>query len=521
MAEFVGLHESFEFWARVRPEAEFAVHGDRVLTYREAAVRMDRMAASLAAALAPGDRFALVAKNSIDVSILYLAASKAGVVPVPLNYRLAPPEWAFILNDSGARLLLADREFVPGLSTITADVKELATTVAWSEAAEDGAWVPFEAWLGASSAAATDLSARRCDDALQAYTSGTTGRPKGAVLTQAALFAQMYQWRLGVPIGGDRRVLIVAPMYHVAGLLWVLHTVGNGASMYILTDFDPVEVVRVLDEERIGDTVLVPSMIQACLGVSGAEQRRYRDLRAIAYGASPIAEPTLRAAMGLFGCEFVQGFGMTECPMLTVLTPADHHRALDGAAHLLQSTGRAMPSCEVKVVDEDDNEVPPGTVGEICGRGPQTMRGYWNLPEATAEALRGGWMHTGDAGYLDDEGYLYIKDRLKDMIVSGAENVYPREVEDVLLAHPGVADAAVIGVPSEEWGESVKAVVAVRPGAAVTEDDLIEFCRGRLAGFKRPRSVDFVDEVPRNPSGKILKRVLRAPYWEGRDRFVS
>ena len=520
MAEFVGLHESFEFWARVRPEAEFAVHGDRVLTYREAAVRMDRMAASLAAALAPGDRFALVAKNSIDVSILYLAASKAGVVPVPLNYRLAPPEWAFILNDSGARLLLTDREFVPGLSTITADVKTLATTVAWSEAAEGGAWVPFEPWLGASPAD-TDLSARCCDDALQAYTSGTTGRPKGAVLTQAALFAQMYQWRLGVPIGGDRRVLIVAPMYHVAGLLWVLHTVGNGASMYILTDFDPVEVVRVLDEERIGDTVLVPSMIQACLGVSGAEQRRYRDLRAIAYGASPIAEPTLRAAMGLFGCEFVQGFGMTECPMLTVLTPADHHRALDGAAHLLQSTGRAMPGCEVKVVDEEDNEVPAGTIGEICGRGPQTMRGYWNLPEATAEALRGGWMHTGDAGYLDDEGYLYIKDRLKDMIVSGAENVYPREVEDVLLAHPGVADAAVIGVPSEEWGESVKAVVAVRPGAAVTEDDLIEFCRGRLAGFKRPRSVDFVDEVPRNPSGKILKRVLRAPYWEGRDRFVS
>jgi len=262
-------------------------------------------------------------------------------------------------------------------------------------------------------------------------------------------------------------------------------------------------------------------MIQACLGVSGAEQRRYAQLRSIAYGASPIAEPTLRSAMRVFGCEFVQGFGMTECPMLTVLTPADHHRALDGAAHLLQSTGRAMPGCEVKVVDEEDNEVPAGTIGEICGRGPQTMRGYWNLPEATAEALRGGWMHTGDAGYLDDEGYLYIKDRLKDMIVSGAENVYPREVEDVLLAHPGVADAAVIGVPSEEWGESVKAVVAVRPGAAVTEDDLIEFCRGRLAGFKRPRSVDFVDEVPRNPSGKILKRVLRAPYWEGRDRFVS
>jgi len=180
-----------------------------------------------------------------------------------------------------------------------------------------------------------------------------------------------------------------------------------------------------------------------------------------------------------------------------------------------------MPGCQVKIVDADDHEVPAGTVGEICGRGPQTMRGYWNLPDATADALRGGWVHTGDAGYLDDDGYLYIKDRVKDMILSGGENVYPREVEDVLLGHPGVADVAVIGVPSEQWGETVKAIVARRPGTTATEDELIEFCRGRLAGFKRPRSVDFVDEIPRNPSGKILKRVLRAPYWEGHDRAVS
>jgi len=469
--------------------------------------------ASVAAALRDrygvghGDRVAIGAANCAEWVLTFWAATALGAITVALNGWWTGPEMAYGLELTAPKVVLGDERRLARLAGIDHGVPTVT--------------FPFDLTEHAPHAALPDVPLDEDDPFLILFTSGTTGRPKGAVLTQAALFAQMYQWRLGVPIGGDRRVLIVAPMYHVAGLLWVLHTVGNGASMYILTDFDPVEVVRVLDEERIGDTVLVPSMIQACLGVSGAEQRRYRDLRAIAYGASPIAEPTLRAAMGLFGCEFVQGFGMTECPMLTVLTPADHHRALDGAAHLLQSTGRAMPGCEVKVVDEEDNEVPAGTIGEICGRGPQTMRGYWNLPEATAEALRGGWMHTGDAGYLDDEGYLYIKDRLKDMIVSGAENVYPREVEDVLLAHPGVADAAVIGVPSEEWGESVKAVVAVRPGAAVTEDDLIEFCRGRLAGFKRPRSVDFVDEVPRNPSGKILKRVLRAPYWEGRDRFVS
>jgi acyl-CoA synthetase (AMP-forming)/AMP-acid ligase II len=310
-------------------------------------------------------------------------------------------------------------------------------------------------------------------------------------------------------------------MYHIAGLLLTLHAAGNGAAVFVLADFDPVEVVRVLDEERIGFAVLAPSMIQACLGAAGVEGRRYAQLPAICYGASPIAEPTLRRAMSVFGCEFTQSFGMTECPAFTLLTSADHQRALEGAPHLLQSTGRPMPGCQVKIVDEQDNEVPPGTIGEICGRGPQTMRAYWNLPDATADALRGGWMHTGDAGYLDAGGYLYIKDRVKDMIVSGAENVYPREVEDVLLGHPAIADVAVIGVPSEQWGETVKAIVACRPGAAVTEDELIEFCRGRLAGFKRPRSVDFVGEIPRNPSGKILKRVLRAPYWEGHDRSVS
>jgi acyl-CoA synthetase (AMP-forming)/AMP-acid ligase II len=520
MGEFMRLHENLDFWAGIRPEAEFAVQGHRVLTYGEAAERMDRMASALAQALAPGERFALVAKNSVDVALLYLAASKAGVVPVPLNYRLAPPEWAYILNDSGARLLIAGDEFVSALGTITPDADALVATVAWTEHAQDGPWVAFEEWLSASPATSS-LSARCCDDAFQAYTSGTTGRPKGALLTQGALFAQMYQWRVAWPIGTDARVLIIMPMYHIGGLLLALHAVGNGAAMYVLADFDPVEVVRVLDEEGIGLAVLVPSMIQACLNVPGAGQRRYARLPTISYGGSPIAASTLRQAMSVFRCEFTQSFGMTECPAFTLLTSADHRRALAGAPHLLQSTGRHMPGCEVRIVDDDDNEVPPGTIGEVCGRGPQMMRGYWNLPDATADALRGGWMHTGDAGYVDDHGYLYIKDRVKDMIVSGAENVYPREVEDVLLGHTAVADTAVIGVPSEQWGETVKAIVVRRPGTAVTEGELIEFCQSHLANFKRPRSVDFVDEIPRNPSGKILKRLLRESYWKGHDRFVS
>jgi acyl-CoA synthetase (AMP-forming)/AMP-acid ligase II len=240
------------------------------------------------------------------------------------------------------------------------------------------------------------------------------------------------------------------------------------------------------------------------------------------YGASPIAVETLRRAIEVFGCDFAQGFGMTETTAVaTILSTADHKRALAGKPGLLLSCGRAIPGTSIRIVDDEDKEVPRGTIGEVLVRGPQLMRGYWNLPEASAEALRGGWMHTGDAATMDDEGFVYIQDRVKDMIVSGGENVYPREIEDVLFQHPAVADAAVIGVPDAQWGEAVKAVVVLRAGKTATESELVDHCRAKLAGYKRPRSVDFIAELPRNPSGKVLKRELREPYWKGHTRRVG
>jgi len=264
-------------------------------------------------------------------------------------------------------------------------------------------------------------------------------------------------------------------------------------------------------------------MIQACLMlVPDVAERRYEQLKLIGYGASPIAEQTLRRALEVFGCDFVQGYGMTELTSaLTFLSPEDHRRALAGRPGLLLSAGRPLVGSEVRVVDADDRPVPNGTIGEVVGRGPQLMRGYWNLEEASAEALRGGWMHTGDAGILDDEGYLYIQDRVKDMIVSGGENIYPREVEEVLFQHPAVADAAVIGIPDERFGEAVMALVVLVEGQSVESAEIAEFCKGRLAGYKRPRSVEFVAALPRNPSGKVLKRELREPYWAGHTRRVS
>jgi acyl-CoA synthetase (AMP-forming)/AMP-acid ligase II len=264
-------------------------------------------------------------------------------------------------------------------------------------------------------------------------------------------------------------------------------------------------------------------MIQACLvTVPDVAARRYESLRLMGYGASPIAESTLRRAMAVFQCDFVQGYGMTEATaILTQLLPADHQRVLQDQPPLLRSAGRPVPGTEVRLVDAQDCPVPTGTVGDIVVRGPQLMRGYWHQPEASAEALRGGWLHTGDAGRLDEEAYLYIHDRLTDMIISGGENVYPQKVEQVLFQHPAVADGAVIGVPDAQWGKTVKAIVVIRPGMTATAEELMACCRGQLEGFERPRAVDVVAELPRNPSGKVLKWVLREPYWTGQQRRVA
>ncbi|MBM3735529.1 MAG: AMP-binding protein [Acidobacteria bacterium] len=296
-----------------------------------------------------------------------------------------------------------------------------------------------------------------------------------------------------------------------------------GGSLYIQENFVPSEVVRALSEDRIAFALLVPAMIQACLvAVPDAGARSYPELRFIGYGASPIAEATLRRAMEAFRCGFSQGFGMTETSgAVTVLSPDDHQRGVTDRPELLLSAGRAALGTEMRVVDLDDQPVPPGTFGEICTRGPQVMVGYWNQPGASAEALRGGWMHTGDAGRMDAEGYVFIEDRIKDMIVSGGENIYPREVEEVLFGHPAVADAAAIGIPHEKWGETIKAFVVLKPGATATAEEMLAHCRTRLGGYRCPSSVDFLPTLPRNPSGKVLKKDLREPYWRGHTRRVS
>jgi acyl-CoA synthetase (AMP-forming)/AMP-acid ligase II len=517
------LFDHLDWHARERPDSAFAWFNGREISYRAARERTNQIAhALLAEGLAPGARVAFLAKNTPEFVLFYYGAAKAGVVPVPLNYRLAPPEWSYIVNDSRAQILFARGPLAAAIDPIRGELPNVKKYLAL-DAPPPAGWESYEAWVGSQLSTPPSLQVDENADVYQMYTSGTTGRPKGAVLQHRAVTANADQLGAVAALQPGDRYLVVAPLYHAAAAVASFWIVRQGATLYIQEDFVPAEAVRAMSEEGLVGATLVPAMIQACLvGVPDVAKRRFDKLRLMIYGASPIAVETLRRAIEVFGCGFAQGFGMTETTAAaTFLLPADHERALRDKPELLLSCGRALPGTQVKIADADDREVPRGEIGEILVRGPQIMRGYWNLPEASAEALRGGWMHTGDAAVMDDEGFVYIQDRVKDMIVSGGENVYPREIEDVLFRHPAVADAAVIGVPDAQWGEVVKAIVVLRPGASATEPELVEFCRGQLASYKRPRSVDFIAELPRNPSGKVLKNDLREPFWKGHSRRVS
>lgn len=517
------LFDFFDYHAREFGNVEYVIQGERKLTYAEAYKAVNQLAnAFIEAGLQVGDRIAMLSKNSIEYLILYYAAAKAGVVPVPLNFRLSPPEWVYIINDSGAKLIITSAAYVDSIAAIKSELTTVTQYVS-IDAEEKEGWVNYRNWVVRQPATPPKIAIDDTGDVYQMYTSGTTGHPKGAVLSNHAVTSNLMQIAAFLECGRGERFLIVAPLYHAAAVVGSLVCTYKGGTIYLQEDFNPVEVVRAISEEKIIHATLVPAMIQACLVyVPNIAQKKFDSLRYVAYGASPIAENTLKTAIEVFKCDFVQVYGMTETTVaITSLLAEPHKRALSDKPGLLLSAGRALPGTEIRIVDEDDNDVATGVTGEIIARGPQLMKGYWNKAEASAEALRGGWMHTGDAGYLDEDGFLYVQDRVKDMIISGGENIYPRAIEDVLYQHPSVADAAVIGVPSEKWGETVKAIVVLRKDKTATAEEIMEFCQSRLGKFECPTSVDFIAMLPRNPSGKVLKRELREPYWAGRKRRVS
>ena len=500
---------AFEFEGRLTSFAELDAHTNQVAN------------ALVAAGIAPGQRIAYLGKNSDHYFELLLGAAKAGVVMVPVGWRLAPPEIAFIVNNAEARLLFVGAEFA---DMVAAHVDDLGAGRGIIAMEPGSRWATYESWRDSQARTEAGVAVGHGDVTVQLYTSGTTGKPKGAMLTHDNLLIGR---RLGLehPMpwnewGPEDVSLVAMPVAHIGGTGWGLVGLVNGARGVIAREFDAMKVLDYIEHDRVSKMFMVPAAMQIVVRQPRARQVDYSRLKYILYGASPIPLDLLRECIEVFGCGFCQQYGMTETTGTIVYLPPEDHDPAGNAR--MRAAGLPLPGVEIRILDDAGNTLPANAVGEVATRSYANMRGYWKLDEATAATIApDGWLRTGDAGYLDDDGYLFIHDRVKDMIITGGENVYPAEVESAVYGHPAVAEVAVIGVPDDKWGEAVKAVVVARPGATIDPDEIIAFARSRIAAFKAPKSVDVIAALPRNASGKILRRELREPYWAGKPRRVN
>lgn len=495
------------------------VEDGREWTFGQLDSDSNRIAQALqAAGVGPQDRIAYLDKNAPEYFTYLFGGTKVGAVTVAVNWRLAPPEMQYILENSEAKVLLIGDEFLGHLAKMTLDPTIRVIVV--GDPGSSG-HARYEDWLQAHPAEDPGYVADAGETCYQLYTSGTTGLPKGVELTHSNFITANRNCYPKHRFGPDASNLVCMPLFHVAGSGWALVGMYHQSASILLRDVDLDVILETMPKRGITHSFFVPAVLQFLLSHPKCRDTDFSTLRSITYGASPITEAVLTDAIEVFECEFFQAYGLTETTgTITRLDPEDHDPGGPRAA-LLRSCGRPVPEHEIAIHDpESGARLGEGEVGEIWTRGPQVMHGYFKNPEATAKSIdAAGWFRTGDAGYLKD-GYLYIHDRVKDMIISGGENIYPAEIENVLMSHPQIADAAVIGVPSERWGETVKAIIT-RADTVLTEAEVIDYCRERLAKYKCPTSVDWMETIPRNPSGKILKVELRKPYWEGQTRQVG
>lgn len=508
---------------RTRGESIAMQFEGRNTTYGQLDAESNQIAQALiAAGLKPGQCVAFLGKNSDQYFELLLGAAKAGGIIAPIGWRLSAPEVAYILSDSQAPIVFVGPECIECLNGALAELDAKPRVVAM-EAGGHGLET-YDALKRAQLAKDPGPIAAAQDPAILLYTSGTTGRPKGVMLTNANLLRSrraLAEARMGWNEWQEGETNFVAmPIAHIGGTGWGLVGLINAVRNVIAREFNPMEALEMIERERIAKMFMVPAALQFIVRTPRAREIDYSSLTHILYGASPMPVALLRECMDVFGCKFVQQYGMTETTgTITYLPPEDHDP--DGNERM-RSAGLPMPGVEIVVLGPDGQKLPPREIGEVATRSAANMKGYWRKPDATASTVDSeGWLRTGDAGYLDEDGYLFIQDRIKDMIISGAENIYPAEVENAIHGHPHVADVAVIGVPDDTWGESVKAIIVAKPGVTPDAADIIAYARSKIAHYKAPKSVDFIDALPRNPSGKILRRQLREPYWAGKDRRVN
>jgi acyl-CoA synthetase (AMP-forming)/AMP-acid ligase II len=518
------------------PHQKALICKGQALTYQQLHQRSQRLAqAMLSAGIQLGSRVAFWGQDCLQGYEILFSCAQIGAVLVPINWRLTTSEIGYILQDAEVELLFVLPKFYPLAASIlpTLSQIELTVAIAFDDTTSDAAptvssdWPIYENWLQNLPEDLTDspkLQPHKASSVIvQMYTSGTTGHPKGVQLAHRSFFAiaQAFAQQNQTWIGWSEQdiSLIALPLFHIGGLWWAIRGLVAGAQNILLESFVPTDALQAMATYDVTKTCLVPAMMQAMLAEPSSQSTRFDKLDTIVYGGSPIAETLLSQAIETFDCDFVQIYGLTETGNCAVsLAASDHTLA---RPRRLLAAGKPFPGVSIAVLTSEKIPLPVGEIGEICIQSPARMVGYWKLPEATASTLVDGWIHTGDAGYLDEEGYLFICDRIKDMICYASENVYPAEVENVLYQHPAVAEVAVIGVPDPNWGEAIKAIIVLKPNTTATALDIINFARNKIANFKLPRTVDFVTALPRTPSGKVQKGKLREPFWQDRKRKVN
>jgi acyl-CoA synthetase (AMP-forming)/AMP-acid ligase II len=506
-AQVSRIYDFVERWSAATPDRDALAFGDMRWTWAQLDHRVRRVAGALRdAGLGPGDRFAVLDKNHPACIELTLAASLIGAVNVVVNFRLSPDELAYVVADSRARLVVVGGEFAGVLAALRDRLPDVREAIVLGGDGDE-----YEKWLAAAEPVLEPYDSGPDDCFLQLYTSGTTGWPKGAMLTPRSIAAHN-QAAASAYAMSDRIINVVAmPLFHVGGTCWALAGMGVGGRTIVVREVVPRAILDLIESRQATHAFFVPAVIQMLVADADRARTALRSLRVLGYGGSPMPAALMQRTLEALPTPLYGVYGMTEMSgVFCSLGPEEHRDA--NRVHLRTSAGRPLPGNEVRVVDPvTGTDAQPGRVGEFWVRSQQVMAGYWSRPEATAEAITAdGWLRTGDAGRIDDEGYLYLEDRVKDMIISGGENVYPAEVERVLLQHPDITDAAVIGVPHEKWGETVMAAVVTADGAVIDEAAVIAFTRDRLAHYKCPTAVMDIPELPRNPLGKLVKHELRA-----------
>lgn len=508
---------------RERPDKPALVFENSTLTYREFDSLSSQAANALrAAGIGAGDRVAFIGKNVPEYFPFTYGAAKINAVSVGVNWRLTPHEISLILEDAEVKLIVVEAEFLGHLDSINLSRNPKIVSVGG-----DGKQTEFSTWISEQSDIDPGIKPDLDDTAVQVYTSGTTGKPKGAELTHRNLGASFLAFSTITNINSESIPLNVLPMFHIGGSSGAFLGLWCGCTSIIHRELDPAKMLTAIAEHGVTNLMVVPAVLQQFPLIPGARDLDFSSVKLVNYGASPISEDVLNSAIDLFGCPLLQSYGMTEATGPITHLPPEDHDPRGPRAHLMRSAGRPVPGTEIRILRKDGTDANEGEVGEIFTRSYQTMKGYWKNSEATDKAFpKGrdadgrGWMATGDAGAIED-GYLFIRDRVKDMIISGGENIYPAEIENTLMSHPSVADVAVIGIPSERWGESPLAVIVPEAGHDPSAEDIIAFCGERLARYKLPVAVKNVAEIPRNASGKIQKVALRKPYWGGKERAIN